>query len=244
MHLIKFHVCLFLFFVASTPSTSVSTSGSKSTTVTAPTDQQVLKMLAAGGSIMHPSAVNQPATGPTQTSPPTNQSIASSAPTLVSTIQVSEPYSANQLVIDSTRVTRASNQITICEPNLPPPIQAQSITVETYNPGVESYQQGDVILAREPHTGSLVLETEPKEGNPQQVDDVIVEEITEDGQRRRLITLKVGKGSTVFSSIEAPGAKEMVWGASIFRTEAPNLKINMVKKDSKKSCVFSLKTHT
>ncbi len=43
---------------------------------------------------------------------------------------------------------------------------------------------------------------------------------------------------TVFSPIEAPGAKEMVWGASIFRPEAPNFQINMVKKDSKNSCVF------
>ena len=40
---------------------------------------------------------------------------------------------------------------------------------------------------------------------------------------------------TVFSPIEAPGAKGMVWGASIFRPEAPNLKINTVKKDSEKS---------
>ncbi len=206
-------------FVASTPSTSLSPSGSKSTTVTTPPDQQVLKMLAAGGSIMHPSAVNQTATGPAQTSPTTNQSAASSASTMVSTSQVSEPFSTNQLVIDSTRVTRASNQITICEPNLPPPIQAQSITVETYKPGVESYQQGDVILAREPHTGSLVLETEPQEGNPQQVDDVIVEEITEDGQRRRLITLKVGKGSRLSLMHRQLSVLNFLWICIVLRND-------------------------
>ena len=33
---------------------------------------------------------------------------------------------------------------------------------------------------------------------------------------------------TVFSPIEAPGAKEVVWGASIFHPEAPNFEINMV----------------
>ena len=48
--------------------------------------------------------------------------------------------------------------------------------------------------------------------------------------------------TTVFSPIEAPGAKEVVWGASIFHAEAPNLEINMVNKarnkDSEKSCIF------
>ena len=48
----------------------------------------------------------------------------------------------------------------------------------------------------------------------------------------------------VFSPIEAPAAKEMVWGASIFRPEVPNFKINMVKKDSKKSRVFLASKHT
>ncbi len=43
---------------------------------------------------------------------------------------------------------------------------------------------------------------------------------------------------TVFSPIEAPGAKEVVRGASIFRPEEPDFKINMVKKDSKNSRVF------
>ena len=39
--------------------------------------------------------------------------------------------------------------------------------------------------------------------------------------------------STVFPPIEAPGAKERIWGASIFCQEAPNFEINMIKKDSK-----------
>ncbi len=58
-------------------------------------------------------------------------------------------------------------------------------------------------------------------------------------------TLSHALSPTVFSLIEAPGAKEMVWGASIIFPEAPNFEINMVKKDNKKSHVFfSLKTHT
>ncbi len=139
---------------------------------------------------MHPAAVNQAAAGPAQTavtanqdarSSSANQSIESTAPTN----QIAEHFAANQLVIDSSRVTLASNQITICEPNLPPPIQTQSITVEGRS------QPGDIILTRESHSGSLVMEAESQEGHPKQVEDVIVEEITEDGQRRRLITLKV-----------------------------------------------------
>ncbi len=43
--------------------------------------------------------------------------------------------------------------------------------------------------------------------------------------------------------IEAPGAKEVVWGASIFHLEAPNFEINMVKEDSEKSVFFRLQTH-
>ncbi len=44
--------------------------------------------------------------------------------------------------------------------------------------------------------------------------------------------------NTVFSPIEAPGAKEMVWGASIFHPETPNFEINMAKKDSEKYRIF------
>ena len=51
-------------------------------------------------------------------------------------------------------------------------------------------------------------------------------------------------GNTVFPPIEAPGAKEMVWGASIFHPEAQYFEINMVKKDSKMSPVFSASKHT
>ena len=49
---------------------------------------------------------------------------------------------------------------------------------------------------------------------------------------------------TVFPPIEAPGAKEMVWGASIFHREARYFEIDMVKKDSKMSPVFSASKHT
>ncbi len=44
--------------------------------------------------------------------------------------------------------------------------------------------------------------------------------------------------TTVFSPKEAPGAKGVVWGASIFHAEAPNFEINMVKEDSETSSNF------
>ncbi len=48
----------------------------------------------------------------------------------------------------------------------------------------------------------------------------------------------VNKAVTVFSPIEAPGAKEIVWGASIFHPEVPEFEINMAKKHNEKYCIF------
>ena len=50
--------------------------------------------------------------------------------------------------------------------------------------------------------------------------------------------------NTVFSPIEAPGAEEVVWGASIFHPKAPNFGINLVKKDGEIPHIFRPKnTH-
>ena len=54
-----------------------------------------------------------------------------------------------------------------------------------------------------------------------------------------IIEGRLSNSYTVFPPIEAPGAKEMVLGASVFHRRAPNFKINLVNRDIKMSLVLS-----